>query len=523
MRTLVEESLEMLAPKAHEKGLEIAYVFPFKVPSWVKGDPGRVRQTLLNLIGNAIKFTEKGDVVVRIILEKRTSKKTVVRFQVKDTGIGIPPDRRNLLFESFSQLDPSTSRKFGGTGLGLAISKQLAEMMGGRIGVESRDGRGSTFWFTACFEKSEKENAAIGVLPAAVRRKRILVVDDNDILREMIGELLVYWEVHHEEASSTATALEMMLRAVESNTPFDMVIIGWRLQEKSAESFARTVKADKDLCGTVIVLMTPVGHREDPENVKKNGFSTCLPSPVRSSQLFYCLTALLSEKAQLPEMAPSESTSFCPAPSGTFQRPVWILLVDDDMINRKYGSSLLVKLGYQVDTADSGKAAIRKLGTESYDIVLMDVQMPLMDGYETTRLIRDRLSDVRNHDIPVIAVTANAMKGDREKCIAAKMDDYITKPIDPEQLARAIFRQLGRTVMETIDTGAKVGTCGADVKTPLLPDRFSGDEVLYRKFLNRFCNEFPSQIREIKEAWERQQCRIGRRDRASDKREIRFV
>ena len=202
LRNLVEEVMEMLAPKAHEKGLEIAYLFPFKVPSRVRGDPGRVRQTLLNLTGNAIKFTEEGEVIVTILLEEQTRKRSVIRFQVKDTGIGIPPDRMNLLFESFSQLDSSTSRKFGGTGLGLAISKQLAEMMGGGIGVESREGQGSTFWFTACFEKSEKESESIGVLPREVRKKNILVVDDNDCRREMICELLTHWGVRYQEASS---------------------------------------------------------------------------------------------------------------------------------------------------------------------------------------------------------------------------------------------------------------------------------------------------------------------------------
>ena len=201
-------------------------------------------------------------------------------------------------------------------------------------------------------------------------------------------------------------------------------------------------------------------------------------------------------------MEPLEPEPFCPALAGTFQRSVRILLVDDDMINRKYGSSLLIKLGCRVDMADSGKAAIRKLGTENYDIVLMDVQMPLMDGYGTTRIIRDRRSDVRDHDIPIIAITANAMEGDREKCLEAKMNDYVTKPIDPEQLARAIFRQLGRTDPETMGTGVKDETSGADAKTPLLPDRFRGNEALYRKFLNLFCNEFPSHIEEMKEAWE---------------------
>ena len=199
------------------------------------------------------------------------------------------------------------------------------------------------------------------------------------------------------------------------------------MQGTDAENFGRTVKADKDLIGTVMVMMTPLGYREDPEDVKKNGFPICLPRPVKSSQLFCCLTTLLGEKSKPSETETLESTSLCPEPAGTFRHPVRILMVDDDVISRKFASRLLTKSGYHVDMADSGKAAIGKLSSENYDIVLMDVQMPLMDGYETTRVIRDRQSDVRDHGIPIIAITANAMKGDREKCLAAKMDDYVIK------------------------------------------------------------------------------------------------
>jgi two-component system, sensor histidine kinase and response regulator len=502
LRNLVEEVLEMLAPKAHQKELEIAYLFRSEVTPWVRGDPGRIRQILFNLIGNAIKFTEKGEVVVKIILEKESHGEAVVRFLIKDTGIGIPTDRVNFLFESFSQVDTSTSRKYGGTGLGLAISKQLVEMMGGRIGVEPRREQGTTFWFTASFEKSGMENDTVRVLPRNVREKSILVVDDNVTAREMICELLADWGARYQKASCAAGALEMMRCAVKSDDPFCMVIVGSRLRGMAAETFARTVKADEDLAEPAMVTMIPLGHREETEKIKKIGFSASLSRPIKSAQLFRCLTSLLDEKSNQSASDALETTSSCSAPAVTFRRSVRILLVDDDMINRKYASALLLKLGHRVDTADSGNAVIQKLREKSYDVVLMDVQMPGMDGYETTRVIRDRRSDVRDHDIPVIAITANAMKGDREKCLAAKMDDYVSKPIDPEKLVQAIRRQVQRAVSETPEKGMENTAPGVNSKPRRPPDRFKGEEGLYHTLLNMFCDEFPCQIKEMKDALE---------------------
>ncbi len=504
LRNLVEDVLEMLAPKAHQKGLEIDYLLPFAVPSQLRGDPGRVRQILVNLIGNAIKFTPKGEVTVTIALESETEENAAIRFQIQDTGIGIPPDRMNLLFQSFSQLDSSTRRKFGGTGLGLAISKQLVQMMGGSIGVESQEGRGSVFWFSANLAKSRNKSEVLQVLPKEARKKAILVAADNATLREMICELLKHWGLRYLEASGTENGVELLRRAARLNRPFHMVIIGRPLHENNTDVFSRAMESNEALAETILVVITPKGiQREASGPAKKNAVAAYLSRPVKSSQVFHCVNTLLQEKKVRLETNTLKTKPFSAAPAETLRRSARILLVDDDIINRKFASILLSKLGHQVDLAEGGEVAIQKLSRNDYDMVLMDVQMPVMDGFEATRIIRDRDSSVRDHQIPIIAITANAMKGDREKCLAAKMDDYISKPVDQKKLVELIQRYFKGREFEMPEKEKGDPTTGADAvgKTPA-PDRFGGDEELYRRFLQRFCDEFPPQVEEMKKAQE---------------------
>lgn len=504
---LVEEVLEIVAPKAHEKGLEIGCLFLSDIPPWIRGDPVRVRQILFNLIGNAIKFTEKGKVILKIAVEKETAEEKMIRFSVQDTGVGIPPDRLNLLFESFSQVDASTTRKYGGTGLGLAISKQLTEMMGGRIGVESREGKGATFWFTAKFETSEKGDVRIQPLSKPVIEKRILVVDENATSREMICQFLTHCGARYQKASSAESGVEIMRCAVGSHDPFRMAIVGPRLKGMDAGAFARTIRADRKLGDTVLVLLTPLGRREDANTLKERGFDAALSLPIKRSQLLSCLTSFLNEKSNPTKNGEPETAGVESAAVRMFQPRQRILLVDDDMVNRKYAHALLKKEGYRIETADSGNAALLKLSQKDYDLVLMDVQMPEMDGYETTRIIRDRHSDVRDHDIPVIAITAHAMKEDREKCLEAKMNDYVSKPIDPEKLATAIRRRVQeRAPDRAVHGDPSVRTSPSKTAAP--PERFKGKKTLYAQLINIFCDEFPCQIEEMKSAIENNNARI---------------
>ncbi len=507
LRNLIEEVLEIVSPKVYQKGLEMGYLFRSEITPWVRGDPVRVRQILFNLMGNAIKFTEKGEVVLKVTVEEETAREKVIRFCVEDTGIGIPPDRLNLLFKSFSQVDASTSRKYGGTGLGLAISKQLAEMMGGRIGVKSRKGQGSTFWFTTRFKQPEKADETVEPLPKAVRERRILVVDDNATPGEMVCELLTLWGLSCQKASNAGSAVEMMRFALDSDDPFGMVIVGPRLKPMDAEALVRTVHADEGLAETVLVIMTPLGQGEHAEKIKETGFSASLSWPVKHSQLFNRLKTLMGETSHPPAPGAKETAVTGSPAAERCRQPIGILLVDDDRVNRKYACVLLEKNGYRVDVAGSGKAALQKLRKGRYDVVLMDVQMPGMDGYETTRVIRDRRSGVCDHHIPVIAITANAMNGDREKCLSVKMDDYVTKPIDPEKLTQAIRRQIQKRVFGPVtasDPAAGVFT----PEPPSQPTRFKNEKALYARLLHMFCDEFPFQMKEMKSAMENNDARF---------------
>jgi signal transduction histidine kinase/DNA-binding response OmpR family regulator len=437
LRTTVEDVSEMLAQRVHQKGLDVACLVQPEVPSWLQGDPGRLRQILLNLVSNAVKFTEEGEILIRVTLDKETDTQATVRFAVKDTGIGIPRNRLYRLFKSFSQADASTTRKYGGTGLGLAISKRLCEMMGGEIGVESQQGQGSTFWFTAALEKQPQRQEALQVLPADILGKRILLVDDNGTNREVLSAYLGSWDCQCRTASSAKEALRVLREAVKTGKPFHLVILDHMMPEMDGEALGRAIKKDAALKETVLVMLTSWGRRGDAARVKEIGFSAYLTKPVKHSQLFDCLVTVLgeeSERAREDEKPPLVTRhSLAEA-----KRRVRVLLVEDNVVNQKLATRLLEKMGYRSDAVGNGKEAVKALEMVPYDVVLMDVQMPEMDGYEATRLIRDPQSKVRNHHVPIIAMTANAMKGDRERCIKAGMDDYIAKPIRPQKLSEVI-------------------------------------------------------------------------------------
>jgi two-component system sensor histidine kinase/response regulator len=437
LRVSMEEVADLLALKAHEKGLEYVASIQPEVPSFLYGDPGRLRQILVNLVGNAIKFTDEGEVTIRASLEDEDTTHVTMRFSVSDTGIGVSPRDMGRLFKSFSQVDGSATRKFGGTGLGLAISRQLAELMGGRIGVKSKEGKGSTFWFTAIFEKQpecDKEKISI---PADIRKKHILIVDDNETNRFVLAEHLKLWGCRYKEASNGVQALKILRLAKADRAPCEIAIIDMQMPGMDGETLGQKIKQDPDLNNTILVLLTSMDKRGDAKRIEKAGFSAYLTKPIKKSQLYDCLAMVTGSKIELPKNQPATIVTRY-AVADDKKREPRILLVEDNITNQKVALNILKRFGYKADSAADGKEAVKALETITYDIVLMDCQMPGMDGYEATGEIRNPASKVLDHEVPVIAMTAHAMKGDRERCLDAGMDDYICKPVNPRELCNMI-------------------------------------------------------------------------------------
>ncbi|MDZ7260972.1 MAG: response regulator [candidate division KSB1 bacterium] len=500
LRITVEEVADMLALKAHEKGLEFACLIYHNVPSFVRGDPSRLRQILINLINNAIKFTQQGEVVLRVTLEQENETQATVRFSVSDTGIGIPKDRMNRLFQSFSQVDASTTRKYGGTGLGLAISKKLAEMMGGQIGVESQEGKGSTFWFTAVFQK-QTEVPEVKFAPVTeVQKQRILIVDDHPINRFVLKEQLKSWGCQFDEATSGAEALDKLRQAQKEKQPFDIALLDMQMPEMDGETLGRTIKQDPELKHTILIMLTSVGDRGDASRLKNIGFSAYLTKPVKQSQLYDCLATVINQKS-IPSRKATESIVTKHALIDDRKHKIRILLAEDNLINQKVALRTLEKLGYRAEAVFNGKEALQALKTKPYDVVLMDVQMPEMDGFEATRIIRDPQSDVLNHQIPIIAMTAHAMKGDRERCLAAGMNDYISKPIQPEEVLQALERQLSGKSSDESPVSLTPERLEKEVfnRSELL-ERLGGDEEFLKELIEIFLQDVPVQIEKLQQA-----------------------
>ncbi len=435
LRTTVEDVTEMLAVRANDKGLELSCLIRSEVPSLVRGDPGRLRQILINLIGNAIKFTEHGEVHTDVTVETETEGCVNVRFSVRDTGIGIPEDRVERLFQSFSQVDASITRKYGGSGLGLAISKELVELMGGRIWVKSREGEGSEFWFTVALEKQpEGSQEAERILPRDIREVRVLVVDDNETNRMVLRELLRSWECRFEEAADGGRALEMLRMAQSEGDAFRVALLDMQMPGMDGRMLGEKIKADPLLSDTRLVMLTSAGRRGDVADLQRVGFSAYLNKPIRSTHLHDCLRMVLGSRPDGQTDAPPRIITRHTIKEGR-RKKVRVLVAEDNAVNQKVAIRILERLGYHADAVANGQEAVTALETLPYDLVLMDVQMPEMNGFEATRAIRDPLSRVRRRDIPIIAMTAHALKGDRDKCLEAGMNDYISKPVTSSGLS----------------------------------------------------------------------------------------
>ncbi|HIJ88959.1 MAG TPA: response regulator [Desulfuromonadales bacterium] len=450
LRTTLEDTAEMLTFRAQDAGLELICHIDPVVPTYLKGDPGRLRQIITNLAGNAIKFTHEGEVVIRAELQSEQDEAVIIRFSVRDTGIGIPQSRLAAVFEPFTQADGSTTRKYGGTGLGLAICKQLTELMGGEIGIESDEGKGSTFWFTAKFEKQTlaetQSNAPL--LYADIKGTRILVVDDNDTNRKLLAALLTHWGCSFELAVDGMSALQQLRKATAENNPFRVALLDQEMPGMDGSELGRQIKADPQLHATLMIMVTSLAQRGDAAALEKIGFVGYLAKPVKQVQLYSCI-ALALNRADVPAPSTTLITRHTVAEIAT--RGLRILLAEDNIINQKVAQSMLGKLGYKADVVADGREAVRALELIDYDIVLMDCMMPEMDGFAATAVIRDPVSHVRNHKVPIIAMTANAMQGDREHCLEAGMDDYLAKPVKKDELAAILEKWTKGVTCENVE------------------------------------------------------------------------
>ncbi len=443
LRRTIQEISALPAMQAHAKGLEYLYRVDSKVPSLLKGDPGRLRQIIMNLSTNAIKFTETGEIVLSIDLVQETSQNATLRFSVKDSGIGISKSDQTLLFHSFQQVDASTTRKYGGTGLGLAISKRLVEMMGGRMGVESNLNQGAEFWFTAGFEKQVNARKDNTDFMHDLSDCRILIVDDNQTNLDILDGYLRHWGCDCDQATSGEMALTLLTAVAKTGIPYDVVISDMLMPGMDGAELGRRIKTDPTLSTTKLVMLTSRGLNGDATKMKGIGFAAYLTKPVGRSQLFDCMISVINAPNCEPVQPSSTlTTPTRPSHHSSYSGSARILLAEDNPINQKLALHMLTKAGYSVDAVENGRMAVEALCSEAYDLVLMDIQMPEMDGLEATGQIRGSHSKVLNPKIPIIAVTAHAMKGDREIFLNAGMNAYVSKPIQPEILFDIIQKVL---------------------------------------------------------------------------------
>lgn len=420
----VEDCAKLEAVKAHEKGLEIAVSIGPDVPRALRGDDGRLRQVLINLLNNAIKFTSSGEVVVSAHKTAGTEKTVTLRFEVKDTGIGVPAEVQTRLFQAFTQADASTTRRYGGTGLGLAISRWIVELMGGRIGLLSSPGEGTTFWFEIPLELGDGSQMD-RIVGADLASLRILVVDDNATNREIMKHRLEVWGLRCRCEVDGPRALTELLRAAAAGQAYGLALIDMQMPDMDGLELARAIRANDSLSGARLILMTSMDRAGLSQDARTAGVEFCLTKPVRQSALFDAIVSSVSKNAPVPLKAAA-------ADSAAIVGKGRVLVAEDNHINQMVASYMLKKLGYQSNLVGNGIEAVKALESTPYALILMDSHMPEMDGFAATAAIRAMGGKFK--DVPIIALTADAMTGDREKCIAAGMSDYLSKPVSLEAL-----------------------------------------------------------------------------------------
>jgi len=505
LESLFEELSTTLAVTANAKGLELCFLLSPEAPIQVVGDPARLRQILFNLAGNAVKFTQKGEVTVRASVEWRNESNCLLRFAVRDTGIGIPQVKLGAIFDRFTQVESSTTRRFGGTGLGLAISKELAELMGGQIGVKSQEGDGSEFWFTIPFglESSTKNTERTNF--RSLTDVRLLIVDDSSVSREMLKGLSAGWGMRPCEADGGLAAIQALQKANHENDPFQIAIIDKQMSDMDGETLGRTIKANAALSNTRLVMLAPLGSRQEKTSWDEIGFSSCVTKPVRREELLEHLSQAYEEMGSsnrvsvtVPE-TPRTQAGHCRVREGAR-----ILLVEDNSINQEVALGMLQKLGLHADAVGNGAEAIQSLASSPYDLVLMDMRMPVMDGLEATRQIRDPQSAVLDHLVPVIALSANAMNSDRVESLAAGVVDFVPKPVSIDGLRTVLERWLpieGDTTSDVPSTPSQPLPTDENLivfDRAGVFNRMMGDEELISSYLLSFLADFPDQLGSLK-------------------------
>jgi signal transduction histidine kinase/CheY-like chemotaxis protein len=501
LRDLLDEFAGMLAMRVADKNLEFICSVDYNVPIDLQGDPGRLRQILLNLAGNAIKFTPSGEVSVRASLEQESRANVLIRFSVHDTGIGIAREKQDVIFQSFTQVDASTTRRYGGTGLGLAISKRLAEIMGGTIGVSSEEGKGSAFWFTARFNK-QPDGVALSkkrLVNSELRGTRILVVDDNTTNRNMLISQLRAWGAVPVDVADGPAALHALYEAIDTQLPYHLALVDMQMPIMDGETLGRTIRSDNKLNDTRLIMMSSVGKRGDARRYQEIGFNAFLSKPVRQADLYESLLTTLSGTTALFEKKPLfENHSAL-----TMRRDnVHILLAEDNITNQQVALGILRKLELRAEAVANGIEAVKALETIPYDLVFMDVQMPVMNGFVATEAIRDPNSRTLNRNVPIIAMTAHAMEGDREKCLEAGMNDYISKPVSALALADMLVKWLPSAKEQNIvaDHNPLPEKTHSGETDQVIFDRDAflqrmlGDEELVQAAVKVFLDDMPKQI-----------------------------
>ncbi len=483
LRDCIGDAVKRLALRAHQKNIELVADIPAIVPDDVEGDAVRVQQVLVNLISNAIKFTEEGTVAVRVAVDDDASG-LVLRLSVSDTGIGIPQHKQQAIFEAFTQADASVTRKFGGTGLGLSISSRLVRLMGGTIWVESETGRGSTFHFTLPTKlasspvpvRQRKSVASLKELPT-------LVVDDHPLNRRILSEVLASWQMKPTTVDGGAQALAALRAAVARGEPYSLVLLDAVMPGLDGFAVAEQIQRDPQLAGTTVMMLSSLDLVEHSARCRELGVAGYVVKPLKQSDL---LDAIL---AHVGHLEANDGEAAAPTPARASSRSLRILLAEDNLINRRVASGILNKAGHTVVAAHDGAEALAWLDREAFDLVLMDVQMPVMDGFEATRRIR-QIEAERGGHVPIAAMTAHAMKGDRERCLEAGMDDYVSKPIDAAQLLGAIERCVGKA-----SDGALLVLDRASVLA-----RLDGDADLLEEVCTMFADEGPTLLRTLRDA-----------------------
>jgi two-component system sensor histidine kinase/response regulator len=443
VRDHLEATLKTLALRGDEKGLELLCEVAPEVPEMALGDSNRLRQIVVNLVGNAIKFTDEGEVALKVRVDaEEVGGDRILHFTVSDTGVGIPPEKQKLIFEPFSQADTSTTRKYGGTGLGLTISARLVEMMGGRMWVESEVGRGSEFHFTARVGTSDKA-IEVGTIapPEILRGVKVLVADDNRTNRRILEGMLKRWEMASTSVEEGESALTALSSALEAGEPYRLILTDMHMGKMDGFGLIERIRQRPELSTAIIMMLTSAGHRGDAVRCQELGVAAYLLKPIRQSELREAVARVLGareQKGAIP-LITRYSLGDAPDPMAMLR----VLVAEDNAVNQRLATRLLEKRGHRVTVMANGRQAVEALANQTFDLVLMDVQMPEMDGFEATAAIRERERHNGSH-IPIIALTAHAMKGDRERCLIAGMDGYLSKPIRPQELDEILEKYLGR-------------------------------------------------------------------------------